>query len=171
MESNLDILNFMSFNCRGYNESKRAYILHLLTLCDFLFIQEHWLTDSQLSIFNSINSDFVSCGVSGFGNDDVLRGRPFGGCAILWRKNINAVFSVLNTDSRRVCFVQIDNQVHKLLSFNVYVPYEIDHVAEEEFYFQLTAMANIIEQYSDAYVIVGGALMLISREIGITPTY
>jgi hypothetical protein len=82
----------MSFNYRGYNESKRAYILHLLSLCDILFIQEHWLSDSQLSIFNSINSDFVSCGVSGFGNDDVLRGRPFGGCAILWRKDIDAVF-------------------------------------------------------------------------------
>lgn len=156
MESNLNTLNFMSFNCRGYNESKRAYILYLLTMCDVLFIQEHWLSDSQLSIFNSINSDFVSCGVSGFGNDDVLRGRPFGGCAILWRKNINAVFSVLNTDSRRVCSVLIDNHVHKVLCFNVYLPYEVDDVAEEEFNFQLRAIANIIEEYSDAYAIVAG---------------
>ena len=128
MESNIDTLNFMSFNCRGYNESKRAYILYLLTMCDILFIQEHWLSDSQLSIFNSINSDFASCGVSGFGNDDVLRGRPFGGCAILWRKDINAIFSVLNTDSRRVCSVVFDNHGHKLLCINVYLPYEDDDV-------------------------------------------
>jgi len=109
MKSNLDTLNFMSFNCRGYNESKRAYILYLFTLCDILFIQELWLSDSQFSIFISINPDFVSCGASGFGNDDVLRGRPFGGCAFLWRRSINAVFTVLYTDSRRVCSVLIDN--------------------------------------------------------------
>lgn len=156
MDSKKDTMNFMSFNCRGYNESKRAYILHLLSLCDILFIQEHWLSDSQLSIFNSINSDFVSCGVSGFGNDDVLRGRPFGGCAILWRKDIDAVFSVLNTDSRRVSSVLIDNHVHQLLCFNVYLPYEDDGAAEEEFNFQLRVIDNIIEQYNDPYVIVGG---------------
>ena len=146
MESNFNTLNFMSFNCRGYRESKRAYILYLLSLRDILFIQEQWLSDSQLSIFNSINSDFESCGVSGFGNDDVLRGRPFGGCTILWRKNINAVFSVLNTDSRCVCSVLIDNHVHKLLCFNVYLPYEDDDVAKEEFNFQLRTIANITEQ-------------------------
>jgi len=83
----------MSYNCRGYYESKRAYILHLLSVCDILFIQEHWLSDAQLSIFNSINPEFTSCGVSGFGIDDVLSGRPYGGCAIVWRKDIKAVFS------------------------------------------------------------------------------
>jgi len=66
------------------------------------------------------------------------------------------VFTVLYTDSRRVCSVLIDNHVHKLLCFNVYLPYEDDDVAEEEFNVQLRAITNIIEQYSDAYVIVGG---------------
>ena len=52
--------------------------------------------------------------------------------------------------------------VHKVLCFNVYLPYEDDDVAKKEFNFQLRAIANIIEQYyiyiynSDAYVIVGG---------------
>ena len=46
--------------------------------------------------------------------------------------------------------------VHKVLCFNVYLPYEDDDVAEKEFNFQLRAIANIIEQYSDAYVIVRG---------------
>jgi len=79
MESYSDKLNFMSYNCRGYNESKHAYILHLLSVCDILFIQEHWLSDAQLNIFTSIYSEFTSCGVSGFGTDEVLSGRPYGG--------------------------------------------------------------------------------------------
>jgi len=57
MESYSNKLNLMSYNCRRYNESKRAYILHLLSVCNILFIQEHWLSDAQFSIFNSINSE------------------------------------------------------------------------------------------------------------------
>jgi exonuclease III len=105
----------------------------LLSQCDILFIQEHWLSDHQLNIFNSIHSDFTSCGVSGFGNDEVLNGRPYGGCAILWRKDIQANIVALNSASRRVCSVLIDNHIHKLLCFNVYLPYEDNDDSEEEF--------------------------------------
>jgi exonuclease III len=128
----------------------------LLSQCDILFIQEHWLSDHQLNIFNSIHSDFTSCGVSGFGNDEVLNGRPYGGCAILWRKDIQANIVALNSASRRVCSVLIDNHIHKLLCFNVYLPYEDNDDSEEEFNFQLRAINNIIEQHDDAYVVVGG---------------
>jgi len=70
--------------------------------------------------------------VSGFGTDDVLSGRPYGGCAIVWRKDIKAVFSVVKTVCRRVCSVLIDN-IQKLLCPNVYMPYADNDVAEAEF--------------------------------------
>jgi len=73
----------------------------------------------------------------------------------VWRKDIKAVFSVLKTVSRRVCSVLIDNNIHKLLCLNVYMPNADDDVAEEEFNFELRSINNIIEQYSYAYVIIG----------------
>jgi len=76
----------------------------------------------------------------------------------VWREDIKAVFSVLETVSRRVCSVLIDNNIHKLLCLNVYMPYADDDVAKEEFNFELRSINNIIEQYSDAYVIIGGDL-------------
>ena len=80
MHNNLK--RFMSFNSRGFNESKQCYIRSILSGCDLLFLQEHWLSEDQLCWLNGLSSDHVAVGVSGFGNSDILDGRPFGGCAI-----------------------------------------------------------------------------------------
>ena len=75
-------LKFISYNFRGYNDSKKDYICSLLKRCDILFLQEHWLPDSQLQVLDNISSCFLITGVSGFSSDEVLSGRPFGGCTI-----------------------------------------------------------------------------------------
>jgi len=59
----------------------------LLSKCSILCVQEHWLSDSQLPL-GSLNQHFSYDGVSGFGNDEVLSGRPYGGFAVLWRNDI-----------------------------------------------------------------------------------
>ena len=75
-------MKVLSFNCRGVNEFKKCYLRTLLLRCDVLFIQEHWQTDAQISDLNAINSDFCVHGVCGFDQNEVLQGRPYGGCAI-----------------------------------------------------------------------------------------
>ena len=42
-------LQLVSYNCRGFNSKKNAYINSLLDNSTFLFLQEHWLADAQLS--------------------------------------------------------------------------------------------------------------------------
>ena len=81
-------LSIISYNCRGYNSVKNSYLNNLLATCDFLFLQEHWLPDDQLVKLGQLNRHFLSHGVSGFGNNEVLSGRPYGGCAILWRSDM-----------------------------------------------------------------------------------
>jgi len=46
-----------------------------------LFVQEHWLSDSQLALLGTLNSDFQFTGVSGFGN------RYFDRQALWWLRN------------------------------------------------------------------------------------
>jgi len=41
-------LKFVSYNCRGFNDAKRLYVSKLLEYSDVLFLQEHWLSESQL---------------------------------------------------------------------------------------------------------------------------
>jgi len=75
-------LRFCSYNCRGFNSVKKQYVMRLLNICGFLFVQEHWFCDEQISSLSSLSSDFLSCGVSRFSSDQILGGRPYGGCAI-----------------------------------------------------------------------------------------
>jgi hypothetical protein len=74
---------------------------------DILFLQEHWLTNSQFSLFNAVHVDFAYTAVSGINDSEILLGRPYGGCAIFWRSRINATISVLKTNSRRICAIQL----------------------------------------------------------------
>jgi len=63
-----------SFNCRGLiNDSKRQYVRSLLNDLDFLFVQEHWASDSQLNEFNTISANHFVTGVQGFDNKKLHR--------------------------------------------------------------------------------------------------
>jgi hypothetical protein len=56
-----------------------------------------------MQVLCNIDEKFLFTGISGFDNSDVLSGRPFGGCAILWRSDLMGTVSILATDSKRVC--------------------------------------------------------------------
>jgi hypothetical protein len=61
----------------------------------FFCLQQHWLSDDQISILGQINDKFSFAGTSGFDGSDVSSGRPFGGCAILWRSDLSFKNSVV----------------------------------------------------------------------------
>jgi hypothetical protein len=52
---------------------------NLLVICDSLFLQEYLLPDDQLLKLGQINRQFLSLGVSGFDNNEVLSGCSCGG--------------------------------------------------------------------------------------------
>lgn len=156
MAGNIDHLKLFSFNCRGFNDLKKNYLKSVLNSCDILFLQEHWQTDAQIPALNLFSSDHYVHGVSGFDQCEVLRGRPYGGCAIFWRQNLNVKTSFVDTGSRRVCAVRCNFTFGCLILINVYMPYEDDEASSEEFRLQLSIIGNIIEQNVDCQVILGG---------------
>jgi hypothetical protein len=48
METINSSLVIAASNCRGFNTSKIPYINDLLQKCNFLFIQEHWLSNALI---------------------------------------------------------------------------------------------------------------------------
>jgi len=94
-----------SFNCRGMNDVKKRYVCSLLSNCDILFLQEHWMSDDQLVMLDSISPSHHSVGACGFDCDSVLRGRPYGGCAILWRQGLFRDVIFVDCSSRRMCAI------------------------------------------------------------------
>jgi exonuclease III len=149
-------LVFGSYNCRGFNTGKTDFIKHILTTVDVLFLQEHWLSDCQLSLLAGIDTNFLCTGVSGFDSSVILPGRPYGGCAIFWRSDISFNVSVVKTDSRRLCAIRLFNNDIKLLLVNVYMPYESDENSTLEFFDQLLIIESLILSNIDCQIIVGG---------------
>ena len=78
-------ISIVSYNARGFR-SGQAFIKELLHDCDVLCLQEHWLLSEHLSELN-VCDDFTVTGVSGMDSESFIRGRPFGGCAIAFRKS------------------------------------------------------------------------------------
>lgn len=76
MDHSLKKLRIGSYNCRGFNLQKSAYIKMLLDGVDIFFVQEHWLTESQLCLFNDVSADFSFTAGSGIVSYEVLSGRP-----------------------------------------------------------------------------------------------
>jgi len=125
------LLRFVSYNSRGINVTKQAYLRRVLADCDVLMLQEHWLSEDQLSSLNTLSIDHLAVAVSGFGNESVLNGRPYGGCAILWRKTLSVTVTPVTTYSRRVCAVRLCINDLSLLCICVYMPYEKDSSSVE----------------------------------------
>jgi len=98
-----NMVRFVSYNSRGLNVNKQSYLRSVLADCDILLLQEHWLSEEQLNCLNTLSTDHMSVAVSGFENDRVLSGRPYGGCSILWRKALFLTATPIFTHSRRTC--------------------------------------------------------------------
>ena len=154
--SELILLTVTSYNCRGFNASKVIYIRSLLPKAWVVFLQEHWLSEGQLSNLGDIDSNYLFNAVSGFDSSKVLSGRPYGGCAILWRSDLNADVKFIETSSRRICAIRMITTQLSLLLINVYMPYEGDEHMTDAFADQLTVIEDIISRNRDCHVIVGG---------------
>lgn len=120
MATSTDSLRLVSFNCRGWN-SGSDLLSDIASTFDLCFVQEHWLFDNQLYLLD-FHTDFSSCGVSGMEDVEILKGRPYGGCGIIFRKSLLKDVRVLSTPSNRFCSVNLHSGNLKYLLICVYLP-------------------------------------------------
>ena len=119
-------VSFCSYNCRGWRGGSE-YVSYLLQSCDLCCIQEHWLLPDNLDALN-LSNDFLSIGISGMESAELLAGRPFGRCAILYRKTLSPFISRVPSLSKRFCAIFLRlldpsiNSIINTLLINVYLP-------------------------------------------------
>ncbi len=89
-------------------------------------------------------------------NSDVLSGRPYGGCAILYQSVLLGDIHPIIVNSRRICAVRVCSDAIKLLLINVYMPYEDDDVNIDEFSNVLALAEDVIHCNSDCHLVLGG---------------
>ncbi len=116
-----------SYNLHGFDIG----LPFLKTLCsefDFILVQEHWLLSSQLFKLGSVDNDFSFFAISAMDHKSqcgILKGRPFGGVGILWRKKFGNLVEVINKDTEgRALTVKFNCNINEkcLLITCVYFP-------------------------------------------------
>ena len=143
-------LKYFTYNCRGWNNGSA-------TICDFIdlcFIQEHWLLTDQLPLLSSFHADFSAVSVSGVNVADFVCGRPYGGCAILYRSSLFPSITPLKSTSNRFCALKIqDISGTSILLVNVYMP---SQSLPADYLDTLGVLEGFIESYRcDVVAIVG----------------
>ena len=153
-----------TFNCKNFKGTLRStFISNMFNECDVLFLQEHWLYESQFHLFDSICVDTALCyhGKSAMNPDVQSRGRPFGGNVILWRSNLSFKIVPIETTSTRLSCVQIwisDDAF--IMCFNAYMPCDEGRYGDNFCEFQdiLSEISTLCIKYNASYVCFGGDL-------------
>ena len=114
------------------------------------------MADGQLACLTTLSSDHVAVSISGFDYSDVLRGSPYGGCAIIWKSSLNYRVMPIAANSRRVYAVLFESDDVRLLCICVYMPYESDASSITEFQYQLSVIDTLLQQHPGCHVLVGG---------------
>ncbi len=70
--------------------------------------------------------------VSGFDDSEILYGRPYGGCAIIYKQELAGEIKQINSLSRRFCAIELQAEDQLYLIINVYMPrdYRNPHSAQ-----------------------------------------
>jgi len=145
-------LSVCTYNMHGYNTGV-SYLKQLCMQNDIIFIQEHWLLNSQLSRFNSIDQDFMFSGKSAMNermSTQLIRGRPFGGVGVLYRRSLGSIITYYGcSDDSRVVVIKLENGSQNMLVFGVYFPCD-DH--RSEYLHSIQQILGYIESVIEAHI-------------------
>ena len=152
------MISIASFNCKGFKERNFDYLKELYDKVDIMMIQETWLYSFEDNIINKIFNGCNNYSVSAMNDSDIGRkGRPYGGCSIVWKNSLAIKVSPINTISNRICAVCIECDADNLLLINVYMP-TIDSSVDNlnEYSDVLGELSSLIQTFNDSKILIGG---------------
>ncbi|XP_059059952.1 uncharacterized protein LOC131853148 [Achroia grisella] len=95
----------------------------LCKLSDIVALQETWLLPSDLLYLSSIDDEFTSTGTSAVDTTaGMLRGRPHGGVAILWRHSVFPHVVIVPCDNPRISAIKLLLSERSVLVISLYMP-------------------------------------------------
>ena len=117
------MIRIITLNCHGMKSS----IVDLYELCrhnDLIFLQEIWLFKFELNLISTIHPEFEAYGSSAIqDSEEIIDGRPYGGLAILIRKQYRPICDFQTFDDSRLLAVTISSSIEKYCLISVYMPY------------------------------------------------
>jgi len=58
---------------------------------------------------------------------EITPGRPYGGCAILWRRSLGCKVTPISSNNRRLCMVKMEFSTYTILLCTVYIPCDTEY--------------------------------------------
>ena len=107
--------------------------------------------------FDSYKTDLNKCGghcVSGMSGKDFLQGRPYGGCAILWKNYILLDIKPVALDSSCACAVKFSLKNELFLVCNIYMP--VCSSSNEDYVEILNKLKALRIIHDPDYLVIGG---------------
>ena len=153
----MERLKIATYNVSGIKNVNWAFLHSVVDSHSFTFIQEHWLHSSEFHLFG----DKLTCGftsTSAMPDDAFIRGRPYGGCAILWSTGLTCAVEPLKCRSRRLCAVKVTLEDLVLILYSVYMPCDtdIDAANAAEFEEVLREISDFAHSLDIDHIICGG---------------
>ena len=151
-------LNLCSYNIHGAQNCNWDYMNHLMKKHDFVLVQELWLGSSQANFINQKMPDVSFHFISGMPDDIFYRGRPYGGCAIIWSAKSQYCVEPLKCLSKRACCVKISCSSFSCLFFNMYMPCDGGRESADEYSEVLHAILATMNSVDVDFVVCAGDL-------------
>lgn len=153
-----EILKFASYNVHGIKNCNWAYLNEIVNIHDFVLIQEHWLHSSQFHLISDkIRGVSVAC-TSGMSDHEHIQGRPYGGCAIIWRNTLRFAVEPIACVSSRICAVKVSSCDLSFMLFTLYMPCdtEVDETNNDLFRSILRELNDLSVSLNIDFVVCGG---------------
>ncbi len=134
-------IKIASFNCSGFKQ--KIYTIRKLMQCnDIICLQETLVNESNVDIFNEIDTLFSYFYVNAAKKQSQICGQCSGGLVIYFRKNLKHLIELFTCSDR----IWVNEGISKYLIVNCYVP--CDYINEEsiiEYRETIAKLANILE--------------------------
>ena len=155
------LIKIISYNSTGFASDRQCFIRDLINDNDpdLIFVQETWLLNSNMDKLNGVHTDYLSAGVSSMPDNELLIGRPHGGLAIFWKKNlVDAIRFVTIPGTTRACACIVKIGTEELLCVNLYLPNDnySKSAVEHSFMETLDIVEMFIESCQIRNVILAG---------------
>ena len=132
---NYQKLRIATFNMHDINNGL-PMLNHLLSCNDIIIVQEHWLLENNFGMLLGNNNDFDVIAVSAMSkriSNEILRGRPFGGVAIMWRTSaINNLETYLVSCNSRFLAILFESEQCIYFVTNLYLPCSANYTDQQE---------------------------------------
>ena len=156
-------INFISYNSTGWNEFKAGFIKNIMNskCAHICALQEHFLLKDNVCKIEQYMQDYEVFAVPAFKSDlCISAGRPSGGLAVIYSKNIgHCVSRVTVPNSRRVQGISLSTQGEKILLINAYFPTDNRQENNTELITTLQDIKFLLEEYGvGSKVVVMGDL-------------